>query len=88
VTGAPEPADELGRRYLALQQSLPAGWLLDGVRCASSGLEPDQRSDAWQAVARAADGVSITGSGLTAFAALDDLQARVRSGTLAPSAEG
>jgi len=88
VASAPEQADELGRRYLALQQSLPAGWLLDGVRCASSGLKPDQRSDAWQAVARAADGASITGSGLTAFAALDDLQARIGSGTLAPSAEG
>ena len=30
---------------------LPAGWQLDGLRCASTGLTPDQRSREWVAVA-------------------------------------
>lgn len=30
---------------------LPDGWSLDGLRCASTGLSQEQRSDEWIAVA-------------------------------------
>lgn len=30
---------------------LPDGWTLDGLRCASTGLSPEERSDDWVAVA-------------------------------------
>ncbi len=33
------------------QSSLPEGWALDSLRCASTGLEPSQRSEDWTAVA-------------------------------------
>ena len=33
------------------QSSLPEGWALDSLRCASTGLQPGQRSDDWVAVA-------------------------------------
>ena len=38
------------------QDRLPAGWSLDGLRCASTGLAPEQRSDDWIAVAVNGDG--------------------------------
>lgn len=33
------------------QSKLPEGWTLDSLRCASTGLEPGQRSEDWIAVA-------------------------------------
>jgi len=30
---------------------MPLGWHLDSLRCASTGLAPEQRSDRWVAVA-------------------------------------
>jgi hypothetical protein len=33
------------------QERLPAGWILDGLRCASTGLADEERSDDWIAVA-------------------------------------
>ena len=34
-----------------MEGALPPGWRLDGLRCASTGLDADQRSDLWRAVA-------------------------------------
>jgi hypothetical protein len=61
-------SDRLTRAWASTQERLPDGWTLDGLRCASSGLEQGQRSDDWVAVAvgpageershRAADAVS------------------------------
>jgi hypothetical protein len=44
-------SDELSELYRMTDAALPDGWRLDGLRCQSTGLEPDQRSDAWRAVA-------------------------------------
>ncbi len=44
-------SDDLSRAWAEVQAGLPAGWSLDGLRCASTGLGPDQRSDDWIAVA-------------------------------------
>lgn len=38
------------------EAKLPAGWQLDGLRCASTGLTPDKRSEEWIAVAIGPDG--------------------------------
>ncbi len=44
-------SDALTLAWLDAEAALPAGWSLDGLRCASTGLSPEQRSDDW--VARA-----------------------------------
>ena len=42
---------ELSAIWEQTQAELPSGWKLDGLRCASTGLRPEQRSDDWIAVA-------------------------------------
>lgn len=37
--------------WVATQVRLPEGWSVDGLRCASSGLTPAERSEDWVAVA-------------------------------------
>ena len=37
--------------WASAEAALPRGWFLQGIRCASEGLEPDQRSDLWVAEA-------------------------------------
>lgn len=44
-------SDSLTRAWADAGARLPEGWVLDGLRCASSGLTPDERSDDWIAVA-------------------------------------
>jgi len=46
-----DDADTLTAAWTTAEATLPAGWRLDSLRCASSGLEPDQRSTDWIAVA-------------------------------------
>ncbi|HMJ81451.1 MAG TPA: hypothetical protein VK592_10430 [Candidatus Dormibacteraeota bacterium] len=43
--------DDLTTSWYAVADQLPAGWELDGLRCASSGLDSEERSDEWIAVA-------------------------------------
>ncbi len=43
--------DTLATAWAVTQARLPEGWTLDGLRCASSGLGVDERSDDWIAVA-------------------------------------
>lgn len=43
--------DQLTVAWHDAQANLPAGWVLDSLRCASTGLEPSQRSEDWIAVA-------------------------------------
>jgi hypothetical protein len=43
--------NELNRLWEEVGAQLPDGWSLDGLRCASTGLSPDQRSEEWIAVA-------------------------------------
>ena len=46
-----EDTKELGVVWADTQAALPPNWQLDGLRCASTGLAPDQRSEEWVAVA-------------------------------------
>lgn len=41
----------IGAAWAITQASLPDGWMLDGLRCASTGLGEEDRSDDWIAVA-------------------------------------
>ena len=44
-------SDDLSVAWAETQARLPDGWTFEGLRCASTGLSPDQRSDDWIAVA-------------------------------------
>ena len=46
--------------WAEVERELPAGWTLDGLRCASTGLSPDRRSDDWIAVAVGPEGEERT----------------------------
>jgi hypothetical protein len=48
--------DDLTRAWREAEKQLPKGWRLDGLRCASTSLRPEDRSDDWVAVAVNADG--------------------------------
>ena len=50
-------SDELSVPWAQAQARLQNGWSLDGLRCASAGLSPGQRSDDWIAVAVGPDSV-------------------------------
>jgi hypothetical protein len=43
--------DAVTRAWKEAQDRLPAGWQLDGLRCASTGLAEGDRSDDWIAIA-------------------------------------
>lgn len=68
-------ADALGQAWRRAQEALPAGWQLEGLRCASDGLAPDQRSDDWLAVALGPGGVERRVRAPDPFEALDELVA-------------
>lgn len=61
-----------------VQEELPPGWRLDGLRCASAGLAPDQRSDDWVAVAVSPDGDERSFRAADPVAALEGLARAVR----------
>ena len=42
---------DLTAAWMEASELLPEGWTIDGLRCASSGLAEEQRSDDWIAVA-------------------------------------
>lgn len=71
------PVTDLTEAWNATATKLPPGWRLDGLRCTSTGLGPEQRGDAWRAVAVAADGTTIEGLGEDPVRALDDLLLKV-----------
>lgn len=48
--------DDLTETWSAAQERLPPGWTLDSLRCASTGLTAEQRSDDWVALAIGPDG--------------------------------
>lgn len=65
--------DGLSAAWAEAQARLPHGWSLDGLRCASTGLSPDQRSDDWIAVAVGPDSAereARAGGPIEALAAL------------------
>ena len=66
-------SDDLSAAWAETQARLPDGWTLEGLRCASTGLSPDQRSDDWIAAAVGPDSVereARAGDPLEALAAL------------------
>ena len=65
--------DDLTAAWVWTQARLPEGWSLDSLRCASIGLQAEQRSDDWIAVAIGPDGVERTHRGADAFDALAGL---------------
>jgi hypothetical protein len=67
--------DTLTTAWRETQQRLPAGWTLDSLRCASTGLTPDKRSDDWIAVAVSDQGDQRTSRAPDAPAALEALAA-------------
>jgi len=52
------------------QAGLPGGWQLDSLRCMSSGLAAEQRSDEWCALAVGPDGAVVEGCGSSPVGAL------------------
>jgi hypothetical protein len=65
--------DDLTAAWNRTQARLPEGWRLDGLRCASTGLLPAERSDDWIAVAVGPDGTEQTHRAPGAIAALEGL---------------
>ena len=65
----------IGEAWAITQATLPEGWTLDGLRCASSGLREDLRSDDWIAVAVGPTGEERTFRAGDPFAALAGLAA-------------
>ena len=66
-------AEELSAAWAAAEGRLPQGWRLDSLRCASSGLDPDQRSTDWIAVAGGPHGEERTFQAPDALSALAGL---------------
>lgn len=76
---------ELGDAYRVAEAELPIGWRLDGLRCQSSGLQRDERSDDWRAVATGPDGAVLEGRAARPADALTDLLRQLRRVTTEPS---
>jgi hypothetical protein len=60
------------------EASLPLGWWIDSLRCASTGLAPHLRSDRWIAIAMGPEGESLQGEGGSADQAMANLANRLR----------
>jgi hypothetical protein len=69
-------ADRLARSYAAVAGELPEGWTLS-LRCASTGLAAEQRSEAWLAVAEGPANATMEGRGPDPERALAALHARL-----------
>ncbi len=69
-------ADRLARSFAAVVEGLPAGWELS-LRCASTGLAPDQRSSDWVARADGPEHTVIEGRGQDPERALADLRVQL-----------
>jgi hypothetical protein len=67
--------DRLTRAWASTQDNLPEGWTLDGLRCASTGLSVESRSDEWVAVATGPTGEERSHQASDAVSALEGLGA-------------
>ncbi len=65
--------NDLNAAWARVQAALPEGWTLDGLRCASTGLAEDERSDDWIAVAVGPDGDERRARATGPVAALEGL---------------
>ena len=73
LTGVDTETDALAEAWRRTQAALPSGWTLEGLRCASDGLAPDQRSDDWIALAIGPGGVERQARAADPITALDAL---------------
>jgi hypothetical protein len=65
--------EELTEAWRRTAAALPEGWLLDGLRCASTGLGPEERSADWIAVAVGPQGQERHSRAADPIAALEGL---------------
>ena len=80
MSGMGETLDDqvdLTAAWSEAQAALPAGWTVDSLRCASTGLSPEQRSEDWVARAVGPGGDVAEAVAADPFAALSALQALV-----------
>ncbi len=68
-----DTTDDLGQAWSRTQAALPDGWTVDSLRCASTGLSPDERSDDWIAMALGPDGEERASRAPDPVAALEGL---------------
>jgi hypothetical protein len=66
--------------WKATEAALPGGWRLEGLRCTSTGLAPDQRGDRWVAEACGPSGACVKVESGQPEDALADLAHRVGGG--------
>ena len=75
------PLGRLNTAWVETEAAMPLGWHLDSLRCASTGLAPDQRSSRWVAVALGPAGEKLEAEGgqpVAALGALARLLRRIR----------
>jgi hypothetical protein len=70
--------EELNQAWADVASRLPEGWELSGLRCASTGLGPDQRSEEWIAVATGPEGEELRHQSADPVTALRGLVADTR----------
>ena len=75
-----DPSD-LSRIWADTAASLPPGWELGGLRCASAGLTPEDRSEEWIAVATGPAGREVKYQAAEPREALEGLVPLVREGS-------
>jgi hypothetical protein len=75
ASGMDDP-DAVLAAWSEAETRLPAGWVLDSLRCASTGLDSHDRSTDWIAVAIGPDGEERTFQATDALTALAGLAAR------------
>jgi hypothetical protein len=68
----------LNRAWIAAEAALPLEWRIEGLSCASEGLEPGQRSDGWRAWATGPKGERVEAEGDGHIAALQALAHKLR----------
>jgi hypothetical protein len=65
--------DQLLAAWRATEATLPAGWRIEALRCASTGLDPASRSDDWVAAAAGPAGARVERRSASAVTALAEL---------------
>ena len=71
--------DDLRTAWVEAHHELPDGWRLEALRCASTSLEPANRSDDWIAVAIGPEGEERTARGEDPMLALAALVVSLRT---------
>jgi hypothetical protein len=68
---------EIAELWARAAVTLPPGWRLDSLQCASTGIAPDQRSDDWTAVAVSSNEREVRVTDSTPIAAIERLAAEI-----------